>query len=87
MKNFKSYSIAALVVGFLFNWIGFKAVVTPLLIVSAVCFVLYYLFGREKNTKDTGNVQGSHKRPNYTATTWWYMENNSSSDCGDCSGS
>ena len=87
MKNFKSYSITALIVGFLFDWIGFKVAVTPLLIVSAVCFVLYYLFGREKNAKDTGKEQGSHKRPNYTATTWWYMENNSFSDGGDCSAS
>ena len=82
MKNFKSYSITALVVAFLFDWIGFDAVVIPLLIVSAICFVLYYLFGREGKNKNSDDTKDYHKRPNYTATTWWYMENCDGGDCG-----
>ncbi len=82
MKNFKLYSIAALVASFLFYLIGVKSVIIPLLIVSAVCFVLFYLFGREKNSNDTDFCQHSRKKTDYTATTWWYMENNDVGDCG-----
>jgi hypothetical protein len=82
MKNFKTYSIVALVASFLFYLIELNFVVIPLLVVSAVCFILFYLFGREKNQKDSNKGLDYHKRPNYTATTWWYMENCDGGDCG-----
>lgn len=82
MKNFKSYSIATLVASFLFYLVGLKIVVTPLLIASAVCFILYYLFGREKKTNDSNNGQQYNNSNNYAATTWWYMENCDGGDCG-----
>ena len=101
MKNFYLISVVLFALAFFFWLAEVDTVPMVLCIIGGVLFVVRYFHDYAKDPKPLKRKPKAQKRlKRYAATTWWYMENNSSdsdcgyygdysssSDCGDCSAS
>jgi hypothetical protein len=71
MKKYLKYSFLIIIAGVVFLYFDYEAVGCFSLLIGGLLWLIY-LSGRKKKNKS--------KKSNgfrYTATTWWFLENNS----------
>ena len=99
MRTIKYFGIGSLMASFILFFAGVFVLSAFFFFEFLVLSVVYAINNRDNYKKSHSRNKRKNYR-NYAATTWWYMENNSSdsdcgyygdysssSDCGDCSAS
>lgn len=69
-------SVLLMIIGGALYYFNFDALGCALILLGSSIYILTY-FGTRSN-----NSSRKNSKPNYTATTWWYMENCDGGDCG-----
>ena len=89
MRHFYLISVIAFALAFCFWLAEVDTVPMVLCVIGGVLFVVRYFHDYAKDPKPLKRRSKLQSHwSDYTVTTWYYMESNdSSSDCGDCSGS
>ena len=82
MKNFYLISVVLFALAFFFWLAEVNTVPLVLCIIGGGLFVVRYFHDYAKDPKPLKRKQKiPYNHPDYTVTTYWYMENNNSSDC------
>ncbi len=82
MRTIKYFGIGSLSASILLLFAGVFVLSAFFFFAFCVLSVVYAINNRDNYKKETETKKRSHN-PDYTLTTWWYMEN---CDGGDCSG-